>query len=103
MTIAASGEEAIEKASQESYDLVFMDCRLPGIDGFKATSIIRAGRTRPRLPIIALTASANEADRQRCIEAGMDDHIGKPVDLTALQETLAKWASPAKEAEPQLR
>jgi CheY-like chemotaxis protein len=104
VTIASSGEEAVEIARQDGFDLVLMDCRLPGIDGFKAASLIRADQPhRSRVPIIALTASAHESDRKRCLEAGMDDHIGKPVDLSALQQALAKWASPSFESELQRR
>lgn len=104
VTIASSGEEAIEIARQEGFDLVLMDCRLPGIDGFQAASTIRADQeSRSRVPIIALTASAHESDRKRCIEAGMDDHIGKPVDLIALRQALAKWTGVASEDRLQRR
>lgn len=102
VTIASSGEAAIENARQKEYDLVLMDCRLPGIDGYEAAAHIRADQELParaRVPIIALTASAYESDRRRCLDAGMDDHICKPVDMSALQEVLAKWVSPPHEAE----
>jgi PAS domain S-box-containing protein len=75
-------------------DLVLMDCQMPVMDGFEATLQIRRWETetsRPRLPIVALTAGAFEEDRQRCLEAGMDDFLAKPIDIEELMVTLGHW------------
>jgi len=77
--LAASGAEAVEKFSRQSYDLVLMDCQMPEMDGFQATARIRANENgHSHTPIVALTASAMAGDRQRCLEAGMDDYLSKP-------------------------
>ena len=87
---AADGERAVEMASTRSYDLVLMDMQMPGIDGLEASRILRR-RLGLALPIIALTANAYGDDRVACIEAGMNDHIAKPVDPEALYATLLRW------------
>jgi two-component system sensor histidine kinase/response regulator len=72
---------------------VLMDCHMPVMDGFEATKAIRArgGDNPVRLPIIAMTAGAQDEDRERCLAAGMDDYLSKPVDLAALDQALARW------------
>jgi CheY-like chemotaxis protein len=88
----ANGREAVEAVKEREYDLILMDCQMPGIDGFEATKIMR--KLEPgthRTPICALTANAMEGDRERCLAAGMDDYICKPVDLEKLRETVARW------------
>jgi YesN/AraC family two-component response regulator len=78
----------------EPFDLLLMDCEMPVMDGFQATRALRALETeqaRNRLPVIALTANAMTGDRERCIAAGMDDYISKPIKLGQLQQTLARW------------
>ena len=90
----ADGQEAISALETTPYDLVLMDVQMPVLDGFAATQAIRAGRTkalRPALPIIAMTAHALEGDREKCLEAGMDDYISKPVALPALAAVLERW------------
>lgn len=91
-----NGQEAVERiAAGVLPDLVLMDCQMPVLDGFEATRQIRQWEqrtARPRLPIIALTASAYEHDRQRCLEAGMDDFLVKPVNLEVLEAVVAKWS-----------
>lgn len=97
----ANGKEAVEAILSGKYDLVLMDCQMPEMDGFQATKAIRMGETHSggRIPIIAMTAHAMDGDRERCISAGMDDYISKPVDAKKLQKVLAKWMR--KGAEPE--
>jgi PAS domain S-box-containing protein len=91
--IVADGQLAIEACAGIEYDLVLMDCLMPRIDGFEATRRIRAARkgAASRLPIVALTANALEGDRERCLAAGMDDHLPKPVSMASLEKTLMRW------------
>jgi two-component system, sensor histidine kinase and response regulator len=90
--VAGTGGEAVEAASTERYDLILMDYRLPGFDGPTATLRIRAAEPVDRhTVIIGLTASATEADRARCLDAGMDDFLAKPVRLEAIRIMLEEW------------
>jgi CheY-like chemotaxis protein len=86
---AASGLEAVAALKRARYDLVFMDMRMPGMDGPTAARAIRA--SGDATPIVALTANAFAEDRRACIEAGMDDHLVKPLELEALRSALARW------------
>lgn len=88
---AANGAEAIAALKRARYDLVLMDMRMPGVDGPTASRAIRAAGDRT--PIIALTANAFAEDRRACLEAGMDDHLVKPLELEALRSTLARWTN----------
>jgi PAS domain S-box-containing protein len=91
--LAANGIEAIQMTSRFSYDLVFMDCQMPEMDGFEASRQIRARqRSGARLPIIAMTAYAMKGDRERCLLAGMDDYLPKPIQPEALRGMIEKWA-----------
>ena len=87
---------------KQNYDLVLMDCQMPVLDGYQATQRIRAGEAPGcRLPIVALTAHAMLGEREKCVAAGMDDFLSKPVRPQALQETLARWLPAlAKQAVP---
>jgi CheY-like chemotaxis protein len=90
--VAANGREAVEMCAMLPYDLIFMDCQMPGMDGYTATVEIRKQLgPGPRVAIIAMTAEAMEGARERCLEAGMDDYITKPVRLDELIEALKKW------------
>ncbi len=90
--IAANGLQAVEMASRGGYRLIFMDCQMPEMDGFEATSIIRAGPPETSaVPIIAMTASAMEGDREACLRAGMNDYIAKPINREVLDAALEKW------------
>lgn len=90
---AHDGEQAIQAMRDEKYDIVFMDCQMPGTDGFEATRIIRTEEEArgDRTPIVALTANAMKGDRERCIEAGMDDYVSKPARIADLREMLDRW------------
>jgi CheY-like chemotaxis protein len=94
--VVANGREAVAALDEVVYDLVFMDCQMPDMDGFEATRAIRAGEARtPRhIPIVALTANAMQGDRERCLAAGMDDYIAKPVTAQTLAAALERWAGP---------
>ena len=92
--IAENGEEAVAVSAAGCFDLVFMDCQMPRVDGFTATRMIRAREASHavgHLPIVALTANAVAGDRQLCLQAGMDDYISKPFDARQLREVLQRW------------
>jgi PAS domain S-box-containing protein len=92
--LAGNGEEAISTLQQLPYDLVFMDCQMPLLDGYEATRQIRDPQSKVRdhtIPVIAMTANAMQGDRERCLAAGMDDYIAKPVDPSKLQRVLEQW------------
>jgi PAS domain S-box-containing protein len=86
----ANGAEAVEALRHGRYDAVLMDCEMPVMDGFEATRLIRASN-RKNIPIVALTASVMQADRERCLSEGMNDFLAKPVELDQLAEVLDKW------------
>ena len=90
--VAANGVEALVMSAAGSHDVIFMDCQMPEMDGYTATRELRAREGGgPRTPVIAMTASAMLGDRERCLEAGMDDYLAKPVTLEMLAETLGRW------------
>ncbi len=92
--VAANGQEAFEAFTTAPYDLVFMDLQMPEMDGFEATSRIRSFESttgRHAVPIIAMTAHAMTGDREKCLAAGMDSYVTKPIDPGILAEELAKW------------
>ena len=104
--IADDGAEAVAMASQTRYDLILMDLRMPNMNGLEATKAIRALPGYEHLPFYpgkryedwVLEDPAGQDDRQQCLDAGMNEHIGKPVRPTELYETLFKWLSTSKPA-----
>ena len=92
--VAGDGEEAIRAAREKKYDLILMDCQMPGVDGFEASRLIRAQRgLNSQTPIIAVTANAFADDRSRCLEAGMNDHISKPISREQLEASITRWTA----------
>lgn len=89
--IAGAGEEAVSLVAGNTYQIIFMDVHLPGIDGFEATRTIRTMETGSDVPIVALTASEDEETKQRCMDAGMNDLITKPIKQDILSKTLERW------------
>jgi len=92
--LACDGQQAVEKVLARDYDLVLMDMQMPGMDGLEATRRIRASGQRAGLPIIAMTANALDADREACLQAGMNDHVTKPIHPARLLDTLRQWIRP---------
>ena len=96
--LVADGVAAVEAMAARSYDLVLMDVQMPRMDGLEATSAIRDLESRNgavRVPIIALTANAIQGDRERCLEAGMDGYLAKPIRPAELLKTIAEFLAPA--------
>jgi signal transduction histidine kinase/CheY-like chemotaxis protein/ligand-binding sensor domain-containing protein len=94
---ATNGQEALSILGQNTVDVVLMDCQMPLLDGYEATQAIRSwGGTFTDLPIIALTASAMESDRQRCFSVGMNDFLSKPLVMANLEQKLAQWGAKEK-------
>ena len=92
--LSADGQEALDMLELLPYDVVFMDCEMPEMDGYEATAEIRRRHSDGRrVPVVAMTAKAIQGDRERCLEAGMDDYISKPVRMEDLEAVLAKYAS----------
>jgi CheY-like chemotaxis protein len=90
--VVANGREALDAVSRTRYDLIFMDCHMPGMDGFEVTKEIRRLEgSGPRTPVIALTASVRGRDREHCLAAGMDDFVQKPMSEPELIRVLSQW------------
>ncbi len=92
---APNGRDAVEMALHTRYAVVFMDCQMPEMDGYQATAEIRSHESQgalPRTPIVAMTANAMAGDRERCLRAGMDEYVSKPVTVTELERVLSHWA-----------
>jgi CheY-like chemotaxis protein len=97
--IAPNGKEAVDRLEAGGYSIVFMDVQMPVMDGYEATTRIRENerKTGTRVPIVAMTASAMAGDRDKCLAAGMDDYISKPVKKELLRTALERWAGRAPE------
>jgi CheY-like chemotaxis protein len=94
--LVSDGPSAIAAVATHDYALVLMDCQMPDMDGFETTRIIRASETPGRrVYIAAMTADAMPGDRERCLAAGMDDYISKPVTIESLSRLLKRWMTPA--------
>jgi PAS domain S-box-containing protein len=90
--IVSNGREAVEAASRDCYDAILMDCQMPQMSGYEAARQIRLrSGSGPRPAVIALTANSMSSDREACLEAGMDDYIGKPITMEALTSVLDRW------------
>ncbi len=102
IAVAGDGEQALAMLAERSFDLVFMDCHMPVLDGYQATKRLRASETGSgrRTPVIAMTANALAGDRQRCLDAGMDDYIAKPVSIAVLSAILGRWSDHAVAGPP---
>lgn len=93
--IAGTGEAALEQFASTAFDMVLLDCNLPGIDGYTAAQRMREiehQRGGERTPIVAISAAADDAHRMRCLDAGMDGVLGKPLRLAALRELIELWS-----------
>ncbi len=100
VSTATNGEEALDILTHESFDIILMDCQMPGLDGYKTTRMLR-GREKMKgehTPVVALTAYAMKEDRDKCLAAGMDDYLPKPFKLEQLRQMLIKWAKGTKKA-----
>ena len=91
VSVAANGVEALAALTRERFDLVLMDIQMPEMDGYEATRRIRLQEAHRDLPILAMTAHAMSGDRERCLQAGMNDHLTKPIDIEALHRALVRW------------
>ncbi len=94
VTLADNGQDALALLRGRPFDLVLMDVQMPLMDGFEATRAIRADATLAAIPVVAMTAHAMSGDRERCLEAGMDDYVSKPIDTDRLGEVLSRWLVP---------
>jgi PAS domain S-box-containing protein len=94
VVVAVNGKDALNKINQELFDLVLMDIQMPEMDGYKATEIIRQDQRFKAIPIIAMTAQAMSGDKEKCLAAGMNDYIAKPINASAFYLTLSRWLKP---------
>ena len=90
-SLAADGQQALDMLAENTFDAVLMDCQMPVMDGFEAARRIREQQVLNGLPVIAMTANVMEGDREKCLSAGMNDYIGKPVVEADLKKTLSRW------------
>lgn len=95
VAVAGNGAEALSMLARQRYDGVLMDCQMPVMDGFEATRRLREQDGFADLPILAMTANAMAGDKEKCLQAGMNDHIAKPIDVNQLFITLQRWIKPS--------
>jgi len=100
VSLANNGKEAVEMVQRSDFDAVLMDIHMPVMDGYEATRLIRSMPGKDTLPIIAMTANAMSGDREKCLAAGMNDHVAKPIDPDLLFAALNTWVSPGQRAQP---
>jgi CheY-like chemotaxis protein len=102
VTLAATGQQAVDRWSEQPFDAVLMDVQMPDMDGLQATGVIREREkgTGRHTPIIALTAHAMKGDRERCLGAGMDNYITKPINSAELMAVLQSAVAASRAAEP---
>lgn len=100
VSIANNGQEAIDFLDRETVDGVLMDCQMPVLDGYSATRKLRENPRFHDLPILAMTANAMVGDREKALDAGMNDHIAKPIDVMEMFKVIARWVTPANAAAP---
>ncbi len=98
--VACNGRKAVEFALHGAYSLILMDCQMPEMDGFEATRRIRAALGESAPPIVAVTARAMTQDRQACLQAGMADHLVKPLSAASVNAIIERWITPATEPKP---
>jgi CheY-like chemotaxis protein len=91
LDLAMNGKEAVDAANHVQYDLILMDVQMPDMDGYTATRIIRNSKLKRQPIIIATTAFALKGDRDKCLDAGMDDYISKPIDVETFYEMLERY------------
>jgi polar amino acid transport system substrate-binding protein len=91
--VAGNGAEALEHLGSEKFDVVLMDVQMPVMDGYTATRAIRSQSRFNELPVIAMTAGAMAGDREKCLQAGMNDHITKPIDVAKMFSTISRWVT----------
>lgn len=96
--VVDNGAHALDALAEQDVDLVLMDCQMPQLDGFETTRLLRARETAGHLPIVALTASVMSGDRERCLAAGMDDFLTKPMRLQDLERMLESWGKTRRPA-----
>jgi CheY-like chemotaxis protein len=87
-----TGLEALSIIGSDEFDVVLMDCQMPEMDGFEATRKVREIESTQNLPILALAANAMQGDKTRCLDAGMNDYLTKPIDLSSLSQALSRWS-----------
>jgi len=107
--VVSDGAQAVAAVQANTFDVVLMDCQMPELDGYDATRAIRewqaphiSAGTATRLPIVAMTANAMPGDREKCLAAGMDDYLSKPIKRDVLLAALVRWLPPAPGLEPMI-
>jgi signal transduction histidine kinase/CheY-like chemotaxis protein len=103
VTVVPDGQQALELFPKNDFDMIFMDCQMPVMDGYETSRAIREHEveTGEHVPIIAMTANAMKGDRERCLAAGMDDYVSKPIQVAQLKGVFERWCRPALEAQKQ--